>query len=248
MRENWRELVMNLVMLEGALLLMMIFFTMVTRPAEGDSLDVSEFQVEGAKVLFTVFGCIAGSMMFGGMSTPRQRLSVLMTPASALEKYAARWVTYVIGYILAFVILFVAADVLNYVIFRVFVHSDNFIPAFLGTLRPECYDGFYWGIFGGIYLIFTSLFALGSILWPRKALLKTFFTLAVIVIVYWMIAYWTISIVPAAASGGGYIISNVQVTAAHINNIAFTGALVMAILLYVLTYYRFKESEIIDRW
>ncbi|MDE6581613.1 MAG: hypothetical protein K2K47_03685 [Duncaniella sp.] len=248
LRENWRELVMSLVMLEGALLLMMIFFTLVTGPTEADSLDVAALQVEGGKALFMVFGCIAGSMMFGGMSTPRLRLSVLMTPASTLEKYAARWMTYVIVYAVSFVVLFVLADILNFVIFSVVLRQADFVIPFLGTLRPECYELFHWGLYCGMYLIFTSLFALGSLLWPKKSLLKTFFALAVIMLVYWMIGYWASTMAPEAAIGGGYILEDRNITADGINKAWFTIGLILSIIIYVLSYYRFKESEIIDRW
>ncbi|MDE6484154.1 MAG: hypothetical protein K2L14_02020 [Duncaniella sp.] len=248
MRENWRELAMSLVMLEGAILLMMIFGTLVTAPTETDSLDVAGFQVEGGKVLFMVFGCIAGSMMFGGMSTSRQRLSVLMTPASILEKFVSRWVTYAIGYAVAFVVLFVVGDMLNFVIFKVLMHSKHFVIPFLGTLRPQCYELFHWGVYGGVYLTFTSLFALGSLLWPKRSLLKTFFVLVIIIMTYWIIAYWATSVAPEAAGGGGYVIEESLATASQINHRVFSAGLVMAIIFYVLAYYRFKESEIIDRW
>ena len=247
-RENWRELAMSLVMLEGLLLIMMILITAGMSPREEDSLDLSAAMLEGGKVTFTIFGCIAGSMMFGGMASPRQRLPVLMTPASALEKYTARWVIYVVGYVVSFALLFVAADVLNYVIFSVLPPSDNFVVPLLGTLRCGCLDNFHWGMYGCVYLIFTSLFALGSVLWPKRALLKTFFALAVILAAYWSIAYWGMSIAPQSYTSGGYIIENVEVTASVVNRFAFAVGVVSAVIFYVLTYYRFKESEIIDRW
>lgn len=245
-RENWRELVMSLVMLLGVILMMMIFFTMVAKPSVQEPLDAAGFQVEAGRVLFTVFGCIAGSMMFGGMSTPRQRLSVLMTPASALEKYVARWITFVIGYIVAFAVMFVVADVVNYAIFRIFVQSETYMPQLLGTLSGEFYTDFNWGVYAGVYLTFTSLFALGSILWPKKALLKTVFVLALITLVYGMISYWAASLVSEPRDIGGFYLNT---GSAHLANVlVFSLGLVLSITFYVISYYRFKESEVIDRW
>lgn len=243
LRENSRGFLLTLVMTGGILLLMMIFFSL--SGSDYNSASIPLMQFDGVKILFIVFGCIAGSMMFSGMETPSKRLGVLMTPASTAEKFTVRFVTFTIGYIVAFALLTCLADMINYLIFAAVIHIDNYHPSLMVSCLSEAVDARRDKFFIAVYLILTSAFALGSIIWPKKALLKTFFTLAILTIAYAFLARIGASLADTTVESGGYYIYQKPGNAIDIMAIVCS---VTAVVFYVIAYFRFKESEIIDRW
>jgi hypothetical protein len=100
------------------------------------------------------------------------------------------------------------------------------------------------GIFLSCYFFLQSFFLLGSTVWPKNALIKTFAAGVCIFVSYILIAVLCLkAILP----------NNFFMTEPYIDREASGGWLIFitsffALFNWVLAYFRFKESEIINRW
>ncbi|KAB4204560.1 hypothetical protein GAQ04_14465, partial [Bacteroides uniformis] len=100
------------------------------------------------------------------------------------------------------------------------------------------------GIFLSCYFFLQSFFLLGSTVWPKNALIKTFAAGVCIFVSYILIAVLCLeTILP----------NNFFMTEPYINREASSDWLIFitsffALFNWVLAYFRFKESEIINRW
>ena len=110
------------------------------------------------------------------------------------------------------------------------------------TVFADC-NYFMLGI--SAYFFVQSLFVLGSSIWPKNSFVKTFSAIVVVAIIYIAIGSALAKILFEARGvhGVNQDISDEAMTLW--TTIIFFG---MAIFNWVVAYFRFKESEIINRW
>ena len=179
------------------------------------------------------------------MSTKETRLSTLMLPASMLEKFVSAWIINVPVFVALYIGFAYFADFVRYVVFKFFVETQNAVStfSFLAVNMPsDVIHAFFM-----LLIVGQSLFVLGGTIWYKRAFLKMLIVLVAIGIVY-NILFWngyTIGLGDTQLESFSRVYSEEEpsfILKAWIMTIVFS------LGIYVLSYFRFKGSEIINRW
>lgn len=221
-----------------------LLLTIATSPFfSGPYSDYSDGQEGGAFLIFRfcgfVFCTLGASMFMENMTSNGLRLNSLMSPASDLEKYLSRITLCVVGVTVSFLICYTVADAIRVLYIRQF-YGDLPGLSFIGPIAIQrCAESPYY--LWGFMLAAQATFVLGSTVWPKNAFLKTFGTMIVLFIILIMLAngvFWL------CHKPGHYWPSVPQ----FLETLAKTLPLCWTVFCYITAYYRFKESEIINRF
>lgn len=188
---------------------------------------------------------LAASHTFGDLSDKNGRIFSLMVPASQLEKYITRWI--ILG---PFTLLVIVAGCELVDVIRCFVLSIRYPDCeYIHLLGARLFDftGEEWKIGIASYLSLQSVCVLGSSIWPKNSLVKTLFALAII---GFLNSLWCGLLVKIFYEEGmfyavGTIFDRELV---HPENLFLGGAIVVALVNYVVAYFRYREIEIVQRW
>lgn len=197
--------------------------------------------------LFSIISSIAGSLMFANMKTKEGRISTLLLPSTAFDKYLVRWLAIVPGLVIIFFIGFYIGDITRIIVSWV-MHDD------MGNNYYKITN--FWSIvccaFGNSsisflistliicgYFFSQALYIFGAILWPKLSYIKT------------LLALWALQMI--ITSGFIFIkgIFNFSLLAlSEIQIISLLWCIVVVLILltltlYYLTYLRFKRSEVV---
>ncbi|MDE6653122.1 MAG: hypothetical protein K2K37_01880 [Muribaculaceae bacterium] len=196
---------------------------------------------------FAIFAvCIfAGSYTFGGLADKNGRIFSLMMPASQLEKYLTRWI--ILG---PFTLMVIVAgselvDVIRYAVVSIrYPDTPN-----LHLLGGQLFDFTLteWKILIASLLGMQSLALLGSSIWPKNAFVKTLFAIAIIAFVNSLWCGFLVKIFYEEGMyyGEGTIFDKKLIVP---ENIFLGAAIVIALVNYVVAYFRYREIEIVQRW
>ncbi|MCM1520628.1 MAG: hypothetical protein NC098_07555 [Lachnoclostridium sp.] len=250
-RENWRTMSLMVMLVVGTMLLFALipeFFRV------GDDLSYDpgpRSELSSGIWLMFLFGTLGASLMFGNMSDRRRRTSFLMTPASPLEKYLVRWLIFFPAVFVIFIASFFIADWIRVLVFKTLVSGVSFtVEPFSLSNAVNKFDfkkiGEEFTMVFSVYTVACSFFALGSIVWPSRSFIKTFFTGGVITAILITIINITAQLYDTN-SNYGYVRS-IEVDRLDNLYIWLTIAAIVSITNYVIAYFRFKESEVIERW
>lgn len=197
-------------------------------------------------VAILVTGMLSASFVMERMKSKTNRIAMLMTPATIFEKFFSRWLIFTFGFLVAFIIAFKMADWTRVIIYMASYPEINEIaPMPLSFFR-------HWGLFESssaimisvaMYFFAQSMFVLGSSIWPKNAFVKTFSAIVVIGIVYLVVGATLVKMLFIKHGFQSPLISDDAMTL-----IMLTFFLTLACFNWVLAYFRFKESEIINRW
>ena len=178
---------------------------------------------------------------------------MLMTPATMFEKFFSRWLVFTFGFLIVFLIAFKLADWTRVAVYMVSYPELKDIIAST-PLSHLVGKGQFWTVFDdcnyfmlgvSAYFFAQSLFVLGSSIWPKNSFVKTFSAIVVVAIIYIAIGSVLAKILFEARGVRG-VNQNISDEAMTLwTTIIFFG---MAIFNWVVAYFRFKESEIINRW
>lgn len=265
--ENWKVLLMRFILMLGVLVITSILVEWASFDEYRWNLEdirnfdvakrISERLVGFYTFIIYIFGCFMASLSMESAKSKTGRIAMFMTPATQLEKYIVRWVIAVPLFILLYIGCCGIAD-LTRCAFTLIIHPE-YAPMVhpINLYSAITYKEYFTGetviaetVYIAVYLFILaqSFFMLGSSVWPRNSLLKTFAALAIISTVYSvMFAIGVQSMdglhIPEESTlyGIGYIDeTNWKATCGIV-----VGAI--AIFNYTLAYYRFKEMEIIQR-
>ena len=103
------------------------------------------------------------------------------------------------------------------------------------------YAGWRLGVVASSFCFLQSLFVLGSVIWPKNAWIKTCAALIVILLLH-VQAVMVVYQVRGSFHRGFYL------TDEDMNRLVIGVGIVWAVFNWTLAYFRFKESEIINRW
>lgn len=239
---NGKSWMLKGLMMTGVITLLLIF---ATYPAHMGPFDTSyvAIQEEGTFLIFRFCGaafCALGASLFmENMTTNGSRLNSLMSPASDLEKYLSRFLICIVGVTVAFLICFAIADAIRVIVIKQqFENLDG--VSYVGPFGVQNFaesEFYLWGFF----LAIQATFALGSTIWPKNAFLKTFGTIIVLLILFSFMANGLFDIFYKP----GLRMPNCP---EWIETMAKTVPSIWALFCYITAYYRFKESEIINRY
>lgn len=262
MVENWRANVLRMVLMYGVMAVIMIWggasmYTSCAYGIRGSEDPAWDFLL----VLFMWglfgFGSLSASFTMEKMKSKTGRLSALMTPATPFEKFFSRWFVSTIVFLVVFLIAYKLADYTRVLIYSLKYPEIGQIAATpLGRLlKPdsltEDVSGYYFFpsinillLCISLYFFVQSLFVLGSSVWPKNAFLKTFAAGIVIVIIYVLVA---IGLSNLLFDGGRSFYFSRDFSEELIANIVTSLAVIMTLVNWTIAYFRFKESEIINR-
>lgn len=193
----------------------------------------------------TGFSCISASFTAGFMSSKEKRLNTLMIPATAAEKFLARWIIYTLSVYVLFTLTYICIDYLRVLILNYIYADVNHTPILpLVQSIPHYYNKYSdfnpFHVIPPIIFAVQSFFVLGSTIWPKNSFIKTFVIggAATLCVIFITVAY-------AHKLTFGYFDLN-----EHTSPILFINLIAAFTFLYttILAYFRFRSSEIILKW
>ncbi len=160
---GYRSLLVAMAAVAGSVILVSAL-TVLGRRLAGVTIGVADFYPNLFQNLLYLGGFIIASLAFREARVNGGGTFYLTLPASSLEKFASKLLATSVGYALGSLIYFTAvaaaSEGINRLIFGFGNHFFN--PFDLGVLESI-----------GYYLVFQSIFLLGSIWWRKLAFVKT---------------------------------------------------------------------------
>lgn len=191
------------------------------------------------------FSTIGASLAFSNMKTKEGRISTLMLPATAADKFLVRWIAFVpvlFGilaagiYLCDFTRIFVCwlCDY-PWLVNGAYMHVIGFYD---WVVFQEHGAGFIVWFFLAAFFFGQSLYFFGAILWPKLSFIKTF-------VVCWVLE--TIAGFFLVFFGDDLLMMFYGRSLSEDVFFGFSAgvATVLTIGMYVLAYYRFKRSQVI---
>lgn len=248
LRENSRQLLIKMLGLLAVLVVLALWigYEQNTDSWDDDSIyrlyDRSHSVELGFFSVILMFLAMGGaSEVMGIMDTKERRISTLMTPSSQLSKFVTAWIINVPVLVGAYVAFAYLADFVRYFVYSSFGVHNNMIAPFsfeANNVPSEVVQVYFM-----VVIFLQSLFVLGGTIWSGKAYIKTIIVLAAIGMVYSALTSFGFSLMIKDSSFYFRLFDeDTGTTAIWIVDI------VVSLGIYVLAYFRFKESEIINRW
>ena len=145
-------------------------------------------------VVYTVIVIVVASLSFRNLTSKTGRVALFTSPASMTEKFAVNLVIYVIGAFVAFLVCAQLADLVRIAILKPFETKNFLVPGpmnFFTILTGSSFDMmglsdiFETEVLESQFHTFKlmsvlsiilgpAMFFMGSVLWPRWSVLKTF--------------------------------------------------------------------------
>lgn len=253
MVESWKSNVLRVVLMYGLMAIILIlngYYEYNTQLVIGKNDPVWTFALVMFMCCLCGFGCLSASFTMEKMKTKTSRLSVLMTPATSFEKFASRWLVSTFVFLIVFLIAFKLADYTRVLIYSLVYPEIKVIAA---VPLSHWIGGNHYSLFSTVgdfvsvivgYFFFQSCFVLGSSIWPKNAFLKTFVAGVLVIVVYGLI----LSAVGNALFDTNDLYSfDRSFSKDAIAEIKSVVCMLLALMNWILAYFRFKESEIINR-
>lgn len=241
--ENWKSYVLRILLIFGIIFIALSwngYFAYKT----SRMYDPSHVFTAGVfMVSLFIFGSLSASYIMEKMKSKTDRISYLMIPATAFEKYFMRWLIYTIVFLGIYFLMFKMADCTKTFIFRIiYPENTNIEPFSFSYITSTTFkEKDELLIFIGFYILNQSTYVLGSILWPKNSFLKTFAANIIIIFVYGIVATYSFHL----------FFVNKTVEVGFISDPSelwlFIPSIVLGVTFWIIAYYRFKESEIINR-
>lgn len=201
------------------------------------SSEIGDLTVFFACVLFFPIAAIVGSHVMHSISNKRNRLNTLTLPATTFEKFLSFWLVHVLFFIVAYVLIVMGADITRTVLCSLFYPTMNSIqPTQLGEIIKQSPDGIVSMLIIS-YLFIQSYFILGSTIWEKYSFFKTFSLMLLLLI----------------TAICAIILTTSQYTQSHSSGFDFFDFynswkyffLIPVVFNWTMTYFRFKETELI---
>ena len=253
MVENWRSNVLRMVLMYGVMAVVMIW------SGYFEYRGVSDYDEDPAWAFLLIvfiwalwgFGGLSASFAMERMKSKTSRTSMLMVPATPFEKFFSRWFVFTVVYLVVFLISYKLADYTRVLIYSLaYPEKDCIAPVALSHLVGDekyytlCSNGLQFGALIAGYFFVQSLFVLGSSIWPKNSFLKTFAAGTVIVMVYFLVGILMSKIL---LENGQYYSGGILESKDTILWFIIVAGIFFALVNWTLAYFRFKESEIINR-
>jgi len=260
MVESWKANLLRFVMMYGIMAIAFVWngYFQYQHPEGLINRGVSQdpiwpFELGAFVWALVIMGLLSASFIMERMKSKTNRIAMLMTPATMFEKFFSRWLVFTFGFLIVFLIAFKLADWTRVTVYMIShpelkdIIASTPLSHLVGkgqfwTVFDDC-NYFMLGVSG--YFFAQSLFVLGSSIWPKNSFVKTFSAIVVIGIVYIAIGSVLGKIMFEARGMHGVNQSVSDEAMVLWTTIIFFG---MAIFNWVVAYFRFKESEIINRW
>lgn len=261
MVESWKANVLRMVMMYGIMAVAFVwngYFQylnpegLINRGVTNDPIWMFELIVFLWAII--IMGLLSASFIMERMKSKTNRISVLMTPATMFEKFFSRWLVFTFGYLIVFLIAFKLADWTRVAVYLISypelkgIIASTPLSHLVGDIQGswtafQSCDGFMLAV--SVYFFAQSIFVLGSSIWPKNAFVKTFSAIVVVAIIYTAVGA---SLTKMLYEGTGRHGINQSISNDAMMTITTVAFFALALFNWVVAYFRFKESEIINRW
>lgn len=260
MVESWKANLLRFVMMYGIMAIAFVWngYFQYNHPEglinRGITQDpIWTFELGAFIWALVIMGLLSASFIMERMKSKTNRIAMLMTPATMFEKFFSRWLVFTFGFLIVFLIAFKLADWTRVAVYMVSYPELKDIIAST-PLSHLVGKGQFWTVFAdcnyfmlgvSAYFFAQSLFVLGSSIWPKNSFVKTFSAIVVVAIIYIAIGS-VLGKILFEARGVRGVNQDISDEAMVLwSTIIFFG---MAVFNWIVAYFRFKESEIINRW
>lgn len=197
--------------------------------------------------MFSLIAGIIGSLTFSNMKTKTGRISTILLPSTALEKFLVRWLAVVPGLLIVLILGFYIGDVSRIIVSWIDgaeMGSRYYRIIDIWTIIMRSFGESSVSVMTSCFLICCfffsqALYIYGAILWPKLSYIKT------------VLALWVLEITLGPAiiftlKHFGFSLNMLtKAQALSLLWIACTLLIVLTLILYFLTYLRFKNSQVI---
>ena len=257
--ENWRTIVFTILGIYLLLTVIMILGNIID--SISDNIVSSLMNMVPQKTVFfmlTIALMVVASLSFRNLKSKNGRVALFTSPSSTLEKFLVNVLIYVIGSIVVFFACAQLADLTRIGILSLVGADDlivpgpiNFLSAIndtvtgIGSIEPVA-KGMNW-IFWLSLLATPGMYLLGSVLWPRLSLLKTFAASQILSIVVMIIAITLTNVLIPEDEIANWM-KNMVESGTLTNWIAISMG-VQAVLYWGLSWYLFKRKDVVSlKW
>lgn len=257
--ENWRTIVFTILGIYLLLTVIMILGNIID--SISDNIVSSLMNMVPQKTVFfmlTIALMVVASLSFRNLKSKNGRVALFTSPSSTLEKFLVNVLIYVIGSIVVFFACAQLADLTRIGILSLVGADDlivpgpiNFLSAIndtvtgIGSIEPVA-KGMRW-IFWLSLLATPGMYLLGSVLWPRLSLLKTFAASQILSIAVMIIAITLTNVLIPEDEIANWL-KNIVESGTLTNWIAISLG-VQAVLYWGLSWYLFKRKDVVSlKW
>ena len=257
--ENWRTIVFTILGIYLLLTVIMILGNIID--SISDNIVSSLMNMVPQKTVFFMLAIalmVVASLSFRNLKSKNGRVALFTSPSSTLEKFLVNVLIYVVGSIVVFFACAQLADLTRIGILSLVGADDlivpgpiNFLSAIndtvtgIGSIEPVA-KGMRW-IFWLSLLATPGMYLLGSVLWPRLSLLKTFAASQILSIVVMIIAITLTNVLIPEDEIVNWM-KNMVESGTLTNWIAISLG-VQAVLYWGLSWYLFKRKDVVSlKW
>ena len=257
--ENWRTIVFTILGIYLLLTVIMILGNFID--SISDNIVSSLMNMVPQKTVFFMLAIalmVVASLSFRNLKSKNGRVALFTSPSSTLEKFLVNILIYVVGSIVVFFACAQLADLTRIGILSLVGADDlivpgpiNFLSAIndtvtgIGSIEPVA-KGMNW-IFWLSLLATPGMYLLGSVLWPRLSLLKTFAASQILSIVVMIIAITLTNVLIPEDEIVNWL-KNMVESGTLTNWIAISMG-VQAVLYWGLSWYLFKRKDVVSlKW
>lgn len=192
-----------------------------------------------AMIFLFVFGCIWASMTMRDTGSKGGRIRFFMLPAPQGSKFLVRWIIHIPAFIAAFAICILGAEALR-VAFAKLIGTTSQVE-FLSWLGRDISYSEFWKCMA--FLVFMqSVYLIGSMLWPRNSLLKTFgITLAMTAIANTLLGI----VIFSGISEHMEMRSNTGDISLESLNIVYWIIVAFGVINTALAYWRMRDTDLV---
>lgn len=216
---------------------------------EQRSNETNGTEIGFATFMIFAFGIYISSTMVEHTDNKAGRIALYTQPASYFEKYLIRWLTVFPAFIIAFLLSFFFADIIRTAVCHgVYPSAPGTHTIFWDTLGHEILHGkniIYLLIC--LYPALTSMFMLGSTVYSKNAFVKTFVSVAVLAILVIYTGYLATKFYKADEMYSQVVYVSFYSSEDFIISIISWLLCLLALINWLVTYFRFKENDVIHR-
>ena len=211
-------------------------------------------------VILAFVMCIMASMAFKGLTNKEGRTALMMSPSSTLEKFLVNVLIYVVAMFVLFFACAQLADLVRIAVLKPFEDSNfvvpgpiNFLKTFSFTVSegrnsmdPEVQTWMTTSMIIGT-ISSAAIYFLGSVLWPRLSLLKTWAVIFVIQTVTIILLIVFINVLGDPKAFGRWLADFIK----HGNffTVMFAFYTVLTIVGFALSWILLKRKDVVSlKW
>ncbi len=265
--ESWKKYLMAVLLMFGVTSILFIWISInyyedVRRAAGGDYYRsfgyLSENLFIAGMILLLVYGCLSASWLMDSIRDKTRRISYLTNPSSSFEKYIIRWGVQVVLFLVVYLAIFFVADFIQWLVCTIRYPELDVRSVDMSALL-DCNKEYGRAIFNdwkqffmavSMYFFIQSLFILGSAFWQKNSFIKTFCAGFIIFLVYiTLCGGFIFALFDEGMRDFSRVFESVIIRGNENRFIYLLigGLSLFTVVNWVLSYFRFKETEITKR-